>query len=71
MLNVIKLDLMQRYQQQGIDFEETYSPVVRCSPILLLMALAAKHDVETDQMTVTAVFLHPELDEEIYMELPY
>ena len=29
-------------QQQGIDFEEAYSPVVRYSSIRLLMALAAK-----------------------------
>ena len=34
------------------------------------MALAAKYDLDIDQMDVTTEFLHPELEEEIYMELP-
>jgi len=38
--------------------------------IRLLMALAAKYDLDIDQMDVTTVFLHPELDEEIFMKLP-
>ena len=57
-------------QKPGIDYEETYSPVVRYTSIRLLMALAAKYDLDIDQMDVTTAFLHPELEEEIYMELP-
>ena len=34
------------------------------------MALAANYDLDVDQMDVTTAFLHPELDEEIFMELP-
>src|ERR1700733_3648096 len=56
-------------QKPGIDYEETYSPVVRYTSIRLLMALAAQYDLDIDQMDVTTAFLHPELDEEIYMEL--
>jgi len=57
-------------QQPGIDYEETYSPVVRYTSIRLLLALGAKYNLDIDQMDVTTAFLHPDLDEEIYMELP-
>ena len=57
-------------QQPGVDYEETYAPVVRYTSIRLLMALGAKYDLDIDQMDVTTAFLHPDLDEEIYMELP-
>lgn len=32
--------------------------------------MAAKYDTDIDQMDVTTAFLHSELEEEIYMELP-
>src|SRR5688572_5737299 len=57
-------------QKPGIDYEETYGPVVRYTSIRFLMALAAKYDLDIDQMDVTTAFLNPELEEEVYMELP-
>src|ERR1043165_4987933 len=57
-------------QKPGIDYEETYSPVVRYTSIRLLIALAAKYELDIHQMDVTTAFLYPELEEEIYMELP-
>ena len=45
-------------------------PVVRYTSIRLLLALGAKYNLDIDQMDVTKAFLHPDLDEEIYMELP-
>jgi hypothetical protein len=57
-------------QKSGIDYEETYSPVVRYTSIRLLVALAAKYNLDIDQMDVTTAFLHPELKVEVYMELP-
>lgn len=57
-------------QQFGIDYNETYSPVVRYTSIRYLIALAAKADLKIYQMDVTTAFLQGELNEEIYMEQP-
>lgn len=57
-------------QTYGIDYEETFSPTVRYNSIRLLLSLAAKFNLDIDQMDVITAFLHPVLEEEIYMELP-
>ena len=43
-------------QQPGVDYEETYAPVVRYTSIRLLMALGAKYDLDIDHMDVTTAF---------------
>lgn len=57
-------------QKKGIDYEETFSPVVRYSSIRLLLALAVKHNLDIDQMDVVTAFLQSDLQEEIYMQFP-
>ena len=57
-------------QRHGIDFEETFSPVVRFSSIRTLLALAMQKDMIVHQMDVVTAFLNGELDEEIYMQQP-
>lgn len=57
-------------QKEGIDYEETFSPVVRINSIRLLLALAADKNLEIDQMDVVTALLYPSLEEEIYMCLP-
>lgn len=57
-------------QKHGIDFNETYAPVVRYSSIRFLMALAVKNGLKIDQMDVTTAYLHGDLEEEIYIEQP-
>lgn len=57
-------------QRQGLDFEETFSPVVRFSSIRTLLALAIQKDMIVHQMDVVTAFLNGELDEEIYMQQP-
>lgn len=56
-------------QQEGVDFMDTFSPVAKLASVLLL-DLAAIHGCSLSQMDVSNVFLHSELDEEIYMTLP-
>lgn len=57
-------------QIEGIDYHDTFSPVVRYSSIRFLMAIAAKFDLEIRQLDVETAFLHGELEEEIFMTQP-
>jgi len=57
-------------QVEGIDYEETFSPVARYESFRILMALAAKSNWEIHQMDVKTAFLNGDLNEEIYMEHP-
>lgn len=57
-------------QRKGVDYEETYSPVVRHSSLRYLFATAARLNLDIDQMDAVTAFLQGELSEEIYMEQP-
>ena len=52
-------------QREGIDYEETFSPVVRFASIRLILTIVAHLDLELYQMDVKTAFLNGELDEEI------
>ena len=55
---------------QGVDFCETYAPVIKFTSIRVLLALVAHHNLELHQMDVVTAFLNGEVDEDIYMEIP-
>ncbi len=57
-------------QQPGIDFNETYAPVVRMETIRLVLALAAQFKLTVYQLDVKSAFLNGELEEEVYVEQP-
>ena len=57
-------------QQYGVDYDETYSPVVRFASIRALLAFAIDNDMMIHQMDVVTAFLNGILEEEIYMEQP-
>ena len=54
-------------QTQGLDYFDTYSPVMRINSIRMILAISALRNLEVHQMDVKATFLNGELDEEIYM----
>ena len=57
-------------QIQGIDYEETFSLVVRYESIRYLLAHATLQDWEIETIDVKLAYLHGVLEEEIYMEQP-
>ena len=57
-------------QVQGIDYEETFSPVARYVSIQYLLAHATLQDWEIEAMDVKLAYLHRVLEKEIYMEQP-
>ncbi|UYV66286.1 hypothetical protein LAZ67_4001208 [Cordylochernes scorpioides] len=57
-------------QQYGIDYEETFAPVVRQSTIRMFLALAVEYNLILHQMDVQSAYLNGEIKEEIYMTQP-
>ena len=57
-------------QEEGIDYEDTFSPLVRITSVRLILAIVAHMDFELYQMDVRTAFLNEELNEKIYMDQP-
>ena len=57
-------------QEEGIDYEDTFSPVVRITLVRLILAILAHMYLELYQMDVRTMFLSGEKNKEIYMDKP-
>ena len=57
-------------QQEGIDFDETFAPVVRLEAIRIFLAYVAHSNFKVYQMDVKSAFLNGELEEEVYVQQP-
>jgi transposase InsO family protein len=57
-------------QKEGVDYEETFSPVAKFSSIRMILSIVASLDLELYQMDVKTAFLNGDLDEDIYMQQP-
>jgi hypothetical protein len=55
-------------QTYGVDYFETFSPVVRLESLLILLAIAAIRGLVLHQMDVVTAYLEGPLDEEVYLE---
>lgn len=57
-------------QRQGVDYSETFAPVVRFSTLRIVLALSASFDLNVHHMDVSNAFLNADLTDEVYLKLP-
>ena len=57
-------------QVEGVDYEETFSPVAMIKSIRILLSIATFYNYEIWQMDVKTAFLNGNLEENIYMVQP-
>ena len=55
-------------QKYGIDYSETFAPVVRVQSLRTIFAVAANCDLEIHQIDIDTAFLNGELEEEVFIE---
>ena len=57
-------------QTYGVDYSDTFSPVVKMTYVRLFISLVVTHNWDLHQLDIKNVFLHSDLQEEVYMEQP-
>jgi Reverse transcriptase (RNA-dependent DNA polymerase) len=57
-------------QKEGIDYHETFAPVVKYKSLRMILVIANMLNYEVKQMDVITAFLNALLDEDVYMRVP-
>ena len=57
-------------QEEGIDYDETFTPIARLEAIRMLLEFASFMDFKLYQIDVKSTFLNGFIEEEVYIEQP-
>ena len=57
-------------QQEGINYNDTFSPTAKLTAICVIAAIAVRNDWELDQTDIDTAYLNASLKEDIYMHQP-
>lgn len=57
-------------QEYGVNYFETFSPVVRFTSIRIILAIASNRNMHLKQFDIKTAFLNGDLNEEVYMKQP-
>lgn len=57
-------------QAEGMDFSETFSPVIKQPTLRVILSLAVHHQWPLRQLDVSNAFLHGMIYEDVYMKQP-
>ena len=57
-------------QEKGINYTETFAPVIKHQSLRLLLAIVANESLLVHHIDISTAFLYGELDDEVYIEIP-
>ncbi|XP_071728698.1 uncharacterized mitochondrial protein AtMg00820-like [Rutidosis leptorrhynchoides] len=57
-------------QREGLDFDETFSPVVKMVTVRTVITVAIQNSWSLYQLDINNAFLYGDLAEDVYMSLP-
>jgi hypothetical protein len=57
-------------QRDGLDYTETFPPVLRMASLRLFLAIATARDLELCQLDIDTAFLYAPIKEDVYIRQP-
>ena len=57
-------------QKYGIDYNETFAPVIKKQALMLFLSIAVAERLEVHHIDISTAFLYGELNEDVYIEPP-